>query len=121
VFGQVPSNATVSRFFERTVVNPELFSYGIETLTRELRSRAWSAAGPRNPALSPTAADPLIIDLDATLVTSHSDKEHVAGNYKGGYGFAPLCRQRRLRHRQGLRGNPRRPAAPRQRRREQRR
>jgi hypothetical protein len=25
------------------------------------------------------AADPLIIDLDATLVTSHSDKENVAG------------------------------------------
>jgi len=90
VFGQVPSNATISRFFERTVVNPELFSYGIETLTRELRSRAWNAAGSRNPALSATAADPLIIDLDATLVTSHSDKENVAGTYKGGYGFAPF-------------------------------
>lgn len=90
VFGQVPSNATISRFFERTVVNPELFSYGIETLTRELRTRAWDAAGSRNPALSATAADPLIIDLDATLVTSHSDKENVAGTYKGGYGFAPF-------------------------------
>jgi hypothetical protein len=90
VFGQVPSNATISRFFERTVVNPELFSYGIETLTRELRSKAWNAAGSRNPALSATAADPLIIDLDATLVTSHSDEENVAGTYKGGYGFAPF-------------------------------
>jgi hypothetical protein len=40
VFGQLPSNATVSRFFERTVANPELFSYGFETLTRELRTRA---------------------------------------------------------------------------------
>lgn len=90
VFGQLPSNATVSRFFERTVVNPELFSYGFETLTRELRSRAWDAAGNRNPALSATAANPLIIDIDATLVTSHSDKENVAGTYKGGYGFAPF-------------------------------
>ena len=72
VFGQLPSNATVSRFFERTVANPELFSYGFETLTRELRTRAWDAAGDRNPALAATAADPLIIDLDATLVTSHS-------------------------------------------------
>jgi hypothetical protein len=89
-FGQLPSNATVSRFFERTVTNPELFGYGIETLTRQLRSRAWEAAGDRNPALSATAADPLIIDLDATLVTSHSDKENVAGTYKGGYGFAPF-------------------------------
>ncbi|XAS74195.1 hypothetical protein VUN82_10400 [Micrococcaceae bacterium Sec5.1] len=32
VFGQLPSNATVSRFFERTVINPELFSYGFGTL-----------------------------------------------------------------------------------------
>jgi hypothetical protein len=90
VFGQLPSNATVSRFFERTVANPELFGYSIETLTRELRSRAWEAAGSRNPALSATAADPLILDLDATLVTSRSEKESVAGTYKGGYGFAPI-------------------------------
>ena len=45
VFGQVPSNATVSRFFERTVANPELFAYGCATLSRELRSRVWDAAG----------------------------------------------------------------------------
>ena len=89
-FGQLPSNATVSRFFERTITNPELFSYGIETLTRELRTRAWHAAGNRNPTLTATAANPLIIDIDATLVTSHSDKENVAGTYKGGYGFAPF-------------------------------
>jgi hypothetical protein len=67
VFGQLPSNATVSRFFERTVTNPELFGYGFETLfetlTRELRTRAWDAAGNRNPAVSATAADPLIIDI----------------------------------------------------------
>jgi hypothetical protein len=56
-FGQLPSNATVSRFFERTVVNPELFSYGFETLTRQLRTRAWDAAGdgtrrwPRRPRI----------------------------------------------------------------------
>jgi hypothetical protein len=90
VFGVLPSNATISRFFERTVVNPELFAYGFDTLTRQLRSRAWEAAGDRNPALRATAADPLIIDIDATLVTSHSDKENVAGTYKGGYGFAPF-------------------------------
>jgi hypothetical protein len=89
-FGQLPSNATVSRFFERTVTNPELFGYGFETLTRALRTRVWDAAGERNPALTATAADPLIIDIDATLVTSHSDKENVAGTYKGGYGFAPF-------------------------------
>ncbi|WP_346925594.1 IS1380 family transposase [uncultured Arthrobacter sp.] len=90
VFGKVASNATVSRFFERTVTNPEVFAYGFATLTRELRSRAWEAAGDRNPALKATALDPLIVDLDATLVTSHSDKDQAVGTYKGGYGFAPF-------------------------------
>jgi hypothetical protein len=32
----------------------------------------------------------LTIDLDATLITSHSDKEGAAGNFKGGYGFHPM-------------------------------
>jgi hypothetical protein len=90
VFGKVASNATISRFFERTVTNPDLFSYGFATLTRELRSRVWEAARERNPALRATAREPLTIDLDATLVTSHSDKEMAVGTYKGGYGFAPF-------------------------------
>jgi hypothetical protein len=32
------------------------------------------------------------IDLDATLVTAHSDNEQAAGNYKHGFGFHPLLR-----------------------------
>ncbi|GAA1134359.1 IS1380 family transposase [Arthrobacter flavus] len=90
IFGPVASNATVSRFFDRTAANPEVFAHGFETLTRTLRSRVWEAAGDRNPAARATPAEPLIIDLDATLVSSHSDKEAVAGTYKGGYGFAPF-------------------------------
>ena len=35
--------------------------------------------------------DPLIIDVDATLVTSHSDKENAKPTFKKGYGFHPLC------------------------------
>lgn len=33
----------------------------------------------------------MIIDLDATLVTAHSDKEHATPNWKKGFGFHPLC------------------------------
>ena len=32
----------------------------------------------------------MTIDLDATLIASHSEKEGAAGNFKGGYGFHPL-------------------------------
>ena len=35
--------------------------------------------------------NPLVIDLDATLVTAHSEKELAAGTFKRGYGFHPLC------------------------------
>ena len=31
-----------------------------------------------------------MIDLDATLVTAHSDKEGAAPTYKRGFGFHPL-------------------------------
>jgi len=30
------------------------------------------------------------VQLDATLVTAHSDKESAATTFKGGYGFHPL-------------------------------
>ena len=33
---------------------------------------------------------PLIIDLDATLIQAHSDKQGAAGIYKQGFGFHPL-------------------------------
>jgi hypothetical protein len=32
----------------------------------------------------------LILDLDATLITAHSEKEGAAGTYKRGFGFHPL-------------------------------
>jgi Transposase DDE domain group 1 len=32
----------------------------------------------------------VILDLDATLVTAHSDKEQAAGTYRHGFGFHPL-------------------------------
>ena len=34
--------------------------------------------------------DGLVLDIDATLLTAHSEKEGAAGTYKGGSGFHPL-------------------------------
>lgn len=72
LFGPAPSNATVSRFVKRAAEEPEAFTLGFTTLTKTLRSKIWEAAGPRNPATLATQLDPLIIDLDATLVNAHS-------------------------------------------------
>jgi hypothetical protein len=45
------------------------------------RARFWELRG---------APQRLTLDVDATLITAHSEKEQAAGNYKGGYGFHPL-------------------------------
>jgi hypothetical protein len=46
------------------------------------RSRVWEAgARPKS----------ITLNIDATLVTAHSDKERAAGTYKHGYGFHPIC------------------------------
>jgi hypothetical protein len=60
------------------------------------RDRAWLARGeltgrelPGSRAAGKTI-DQVVIDLDATLVTAHSDKEGARGNFKGGFGYHPL-------------------------------
>jgi hypothetical protein len=45
------------------------------------RARAWQAG---------VAPERVVLDFDATPITSHSEKEHAAGHYKGGFGFNPL-------------------------------
>jgi hypothetical protein len=45
------------------------------------RAQAWAAGA---------APERRIIDIDATLITSHSDKDGAAGTFKGGFGFHPL-------------------------------
>ncbi|MGP5680125.1 IS1380 family transposase [Glutamicibacter arilaitensis] len=90
MFGSVASDATVSRFMNRIKEQPEAFEHGFATMTRHLRTKVWAAAGPRNPARLATPANPLIIDIDASLVHVHSEKESSAGTYKGGYGFSPM-------------------------------
>jgi hypothetical protein len=36
------------------------------------------------------APERIVLDVDATLTTAHSEKEHAAGNFKKGYGHHPL-------------------------------
>ncbi len=47
-------------------------------------------AGLRAQEAAAGAPERLTIDIDATPITSDSEKEHAAGSYQGGYGFHPL-------------------------------
>jgi hypothetical protein len=78
LFGDVASDSTAFRVLER--IGPAELE-GIRAARKAARQRAF-ALGAR-PAR-------FVLDVDATLLGSHSDKEQAAGNYKGGFGFHPM-------------------------------
>ena len=80
LFGAVASDSTAFRVIERIASEPAL----LEALRRahaRARTGAWKLG------VGPAKAT---IDLDATLLRAHSEKEGAAGDFKGGFGFHPL-------------------------------
>lgn len=91
VFGQVASDPTLSRTIARLAGDVDEVLAAINTARATARARVWVAAGANAPDRGRDAAHPLIIDLDATLVTAHSEKQNAAPTFKRGFGFHPLC------------------------------
>ena len=91
VYGPVASDPTISRLVGRLAQDAPAALRAINTARAQARAAAWRLAGEHAPDHEISAADPLIIDVDATLVTSHSDKENAKATFKKGYGFHPLC------------------------------
>lgn len=91
VFGVVASDPTVSRLIATLAADAPKALTAIASARAAARQATWGAAGKRAPDHGIDATDPLIIDMDATLVTAHSDKQSAAPTYKRGYGFHPLC------------------------------
>jgi hypothetical protein len=91
VYGRVASDPTVSRTISTLAADAPAVLKAIDTARAAARHQAWKLAADHAPDHGSHARHPLIIDLDATLVTSHSDKEHAAPTFKRGYGFHPLC------------------------------
>jgi len=80
LFGPVASTSTAFRVIDQIAGTPSLLD-GVRDAHARARERVWQLAG---------APAKLTIDLDATLIGSHSEKEGAAGTYKGGYGFHPM-------------------------------
>jgi hypothetical protein len=80
LFGSVASDSTAFRVVDRIASTPGLLAT-IRSAHAKARARFWELHG---------APERLTIDVDATLITAHSEKEKAAGNYKHGYGFHPL-------------------------------
>ena len=78
LFGAVASDSTAFRVID------SIDAACLERLPGAVaiaRARAWELGA------RPTQT---VLDVDATLTTAYSDKEHAKGNFKGGYGHHPL-------------------------------
>ena len=80
LFGPTASPSTAFRVIDRIASTPGLLD-ALRDAHARARARVWELAG---------APERLTIDLDATLITAHSEKDQAAGTFKGGYGFAPM-------------------------------
>src|SRR5665811_556573 len=91
VFGPVASDPTLSRTITRLAADVDRVLAAIDRARAAARARVWAAAGPHAPDHEADAANPVVIDVDATLVTAHSEKENARPTFKKGFGFHPLC------------------------------
>jgi hypothetical protein len=78
LFGPVASETTAHRVLKSI---DEGLLERLRAARAQARAAAWRAGA---------RPERLVLDIDATLVTAHSEKEEAAGNWKGGFGFHPL-------------------------------
>ncbi|MFQ6486205.1 IS1380 family transposase [Brachybacterium epidermidis] len=91
LFGDVASAPTISRNLTTLAEDAPAVVEAISQARRIARERAWALAGDHSPVRRVSAQNPLVIDLDATLINVHSEKEQAAPTFKRGFGYHPLC------------------------------
>lgn len=78
LFGAVASDATAWRVLDGI---DDAAMARIDQARAAARARAWSAG---------MAPGQIVLDVDATLIVAHSEKEQAAPTYKRGFGFHPI-------------------------------
>jgi Transposase DDE domain group 1 len=91
VFGSVASDPTVSRLFTALAGDVDAAVAAIRQARADSRAAVWARRRPLTGTPGTRTGGQVIVDIDATLVTAHSDKEHAEPTFKKGYGFAPMC------------------------------
>jgi Transposase DDE domain group 1 len=95
LFGRVASDPTVSRLIATLAADAPKALIAIASARAAARSAAWRLTGVGAPDHGIDVEAPLVIDLDATLVSAHSDKEQAVRRSSVGTGF--ILRLRRPR------------------------
>jgi hypothetical protein len=86
--GPVASDPVISRLIAALAAEGPRALRAIRSARAAAREQAWALAGER----APGAGGGLIpVDIDATIVLAHSDKEQAAPTWKRTYGFHPLA------------------------------
>jgi hypothetical protein len=86
--GPVASDPVVSRLVTALAADAPRALQAIRKARATARQRAWALAGER----APGADGSLIpVDIDATIVIAHSEKENAAATWKKTFGFHPLA------------------------------
>lgn len=90
VFGPVASDPTVSRLIAALAGESVTALSAIAGARAAARKTVWELAGEQAPNHHIDEHRPLVIDMDATLLTAHSEKQNATPTYKRGFGFHPL-------------------------------
>jgi hypothetical protein len=80
LFGAVASNSTAFRLIDRVASEPGMVD-AIRAARAGARERAWGLG---------VRPERIVIDIDATLINAHTEKEGAAVNYRSGFGFHPM-------------------------------
>lgn len=84
LFGHVASDPTVSRLIDSLAGDSDASIAAIHAARAAAREKVWAHR-------SPVPSDgPVIVDLDATIVVAHSEKEGATPTFKRTFGFHPL-------------------------------
>jgi Transposase DDE domain group 1 len=82
--GPVASDPVVSRLVSPLAGDLPRALKAVRSARAAARERAWALAGDAAPGAD---RGPVIVDLDATVVIAHSEKEHAAPTWKKTFGF----------------------------------
>jgi hypothetical protein len=87
LFGPVASDPVISRLVARLAAEAPAALQAVGQARAAARQRAWQLAGGQAPGAD---GGLIVTDIDATIVTAHSEKERAAPTWKKTYGFHPL-------------------------------
>jgi Transposase DDE domain group 1 len=87
LFGPAASDPVISRLVSQLAREAPRALTAIRAARAAAREQAWDLAGPAAPGAD---GELITIDIDATIVIAHSEKEQAAPTWKKTFGFHPL-------------------------------